>query len=334
MAARPLEVSEAQGIAVSAPRVLIVRFSAIGDCVMAAYAVSALRRAQPDAHLVWAADPRCSVVIDREHCVSEVFDIPRDQWKRDRTSWFQQLRYYARLRKHEFDFGFDLQGHSKTAVCLRVAGPKRRLAVESLDPISSLLTPKARTTAVHLVERMALTIAELLPVSTIERPFMPGLAAERSSVAKHLQLGRSLVTIHIGAGAEWKRWPIERWEAVARAIGSEGFKVAFLGAKGDAERPLENGLDLVGKLTLAESMAAVAQSALHLAADTGSGHMAAAQGVPVVSVFGRTNPSRYRPYVVDSPGVVLQNGASTELVSVEDVLKAVASIRDTLEPDE
>ncbi len=318
----------------SAPRVLVIRLSAIGDCVMAAYAVSALRRAQPDAQIVWAADPRCSVVIDREHCVSEVFDIPRDQWKREGTTWLQQLRYYARLRKYEFDFGFDLQGHSKTAICLRVARPKRRLAVEGLDPMSRILTPAARTTAIHLVERMTLTIAELLPVSPIERPFMPALAAERSSVANQLQSGRPLVTIHIGAGAEWKRWPIERWEAVAQAVGRKGFEVVFLGAPGDTDRPLGNGHDLVGKLTLAESMAAVAQSALHLAADTGSGHMAAALGVPVISVFGRTNPARYRPYVVNSRGVVLQNGTSTELVSVEDVLEAIASIRDTLKPDE
>ena len=71
-------------------------------------------------------------VVDENRLVNSVAEFPRDKWKANRWSpatWREQLRAYAGLRKHKFDWGLDLQGHSKTALALRIAKPKRRLAV-------------------------------------------------------------------------------------------------------------------------------------------------------------------------------------------------------------
>jgi ADP-heptose:LPS heptosyltransferase len=70
--------------------------------------------------------------------------------------------------------------------------------------------------------------------------------------------------------------------------------VVFLGGPGDPTP--KTGESLVGKLTLRESMAVIASSELHVSADTGNGHIAAAYGVPTVSVFGPMDPVRFRPY--------------------------------------
>lgn len=296
-------------------RVLLVRFSAIGDCVMAAHAATALRRSHPQATIAWAADPRCSDVIDREKLVSEVYDIPRDRWKKERVSSIAQLRYYAQLRRYRFDYGFDLQGHSKTAICLRLAGAKRVASMEALDPAARIIGRRVRVRSTHMVERMTETIASEIELSQGGKPpIMPTLVEERAKV------GSGFVSIHIGAGATWKKWPLDRWEKVGAEILSRGHQVTFLGGPGDGNPVCGGATNWSGKLTLRESIAAVAQSRVHLAADTGSGHMAAAYGVPVVSVFGRTEPALYRPYT--SKGIVLRNGKATENVSVEEVLIA------------
>jgi ADP-heptose:LPS heptosyltransferase len=74
-----------------------------------------------------------------------------------------------------------------------------------------------------------------------------------------------------------------------------GYRVHALG--GPEERGLgDDSVDLVGKLSLGETLQEVATSALHLAADTGTGHIASAYQIPVVSVFGPMNPAKYRPY--------------------------------------
>jgi ADP-heptose:LPS heptosyltransferase len=82
-------------------------------------------------------------------------------------------------------------------------------------------------------------------------------------------------------------------------------------------------LDLVGKLSLRESMAWIAHSQLHLAADTGSGHIAAAYGVPVVSLFSNKSPARSRPW--GDRVTVLHNGPDASKIDPDEVVGAAAA---------
>ena len=70
----------------SAPRFLLVRFSAIGDCVLSAWAATAIRHKYPEAYLCWAVESRCAAVVDRQRLVTRVCEMPRDRWKKARWS--------------------------------------------------------------------------------------------------------------------------------------------------------------------------------------------------------------------------------------------------------
>ena len=72
-------------------------------------------------------------------------------------------------------------------------------------------------------------------------------------------------------------------------------------------------------------MAAVAESHLHLAGDTGTGHIAAAYGTPVVSVFGPTPPERYRPWSARAR-VLRDDSKSVEAVSPDLILAEALSV--------
>ncbi|MGE0001849.1 MAG: glycosyltransferase family 9 protein, partial [Fimbriimonadaceae bacterium] len=77
-------------------RFLVVRLSAIGDCVMAAHAVSSLRRAHPKADIVWAVQEKCAPVVASPGLADEVIVVPRERWKQGRRSpaaWFDQVRF-------------------------------------------------------------------------------------------------------------------------------------------------------------------------------------------------------------------------------------------------
>ena len=101
-----------------------------------------------------------------------------------------------------------------------------------------------------------------------------------------------------------------------------GSEVAFLGGPTDVAPKVDGAKDLVGKLTLRQTMAWVAESDLHLVADTGTGHIAAAYGVPTISVFGPTDPKVFRPYT--DRGLVLRKSNKTEDVSPDKILEAAA----------
>lgn len=307
--------------AVTAPSLLLVRFAAIGDCVMAAWAGTAYRTRYPEGTLVWAVDRRCRPVVDEMRLVTEVAEFSRERWKANRWSprtWREQLRAYAGLRRFRFDWGVDLQGHSKTALALRIANPKRRVAVDATDAVAARLNPRLPPCreGTHTVERNHAALCTFDAFELPERPLVPNSNAVRREPR--------LATISTGAGSRAKMWIPERWSAVAAELRAKGFKVVLLGGPDDPRVTIDGVIDLVAKVPLAETIDWVARSTIHLAADTGTGHMAAAYGVPVVSVFGPSDDQKYRPFT--SLGRVLRHGNQTAAVTVDDVMEAAAAL--------
>jgi ADP-heptose:LPS heptosyltransferase len=113
---------------------------------------------------------------------------------------------------------------------------------------------------------------------------------------------RGATLIHPGAASEARRWPPERWAAVARAERAAGRAVVVTGGPGEAglARAVAGGahlprdaivtaLDLLGLAGLVGAVGRVA------CADTGVSHLATALGVPSVVLFGPTAPSRWGP---------------------------------------
>ncbi|MBX3095227.1 MAG: glycosyltransferase family 9 protein [Fimbriimonadaceae bacterium] len=281
----------------SPPKVLVVRFAAIGDCVITAFAVTAIRKQWPDARIVWAVQREPSVVIACPELVQRHAIFDRKVWKKSRwnpATWRAQTRAWLDLRRENFDLGFDFQGHSKTALALRIAAPKERYAARATDALAARLTQPVALKQIHQVER-DLEFVSLAGVhQSVERPIMPDLEAEVTAFRQQIK-APSLVTITTGAGWPDKVYPTKHWEEVARRLVAAGHHVMTLGAPGEPELQVDGIDNRVGKLTLRQAMVALAASKVHLGADTGNGHIAAAYGVPVVTLFSKHGPEQFLP---------------------------------------
>lgn len=304
------------------PRVLVVRFRAIGDCVMAAYPVTALRNAMPDAHIVWAVEPSCTAVIDRGMLADRVVHFPRQKWKKqgEIRTIPDQLRHYLRLRKFKFDLGIDFQGHSKTALALRISGAKQRMSVRATDALARSLNPVAAIDPgiVHTVERHMAALNTLGHYPCPEFPLMP----QRLPIPAGLP-EKPFVSLMTGASSKNKLYALAQWEEVARSLVARGVPVVFVGGPSDPHPTVQGATDLVGQLRLRESMTVLRASAVHAAPDTGTGHIAAAYGVSVVSLFGKRGhgPAEFRPY---SPRVtVLQSSGHVDEIAPNLISEAI-----------
>lgn len=110
-----------------------------------------------------------------------------------------------------------------------------------------------------------------------------------------------LVLVHPGAAGASRRWPVERWAAVVRALTDAGHPVAVTGVP--AERDLcarvaggsPAAQDWCGRLGLPALAGAVASARLLLCGDTGVAHLATACGTPSVLLFGPTDPAHWGP---------------------------------------
>lgn len=271
---------------------LIVRFSAIGDCVMTAWAVTALRHRYPG-RMVWAVQERCAPVIATPDLVDSVVIADRNEWKKQRWSpktWRSQMATFGALRRFQFETGLDFQGHSKTALCLKMSGARKRYASRATDPLAERLN--------QMVECGAGTQHEVLTAMQLVRSVfedvqeLPG----RALMPAFQPVVGEYVSIQTGAGHPDKVYPKGHWAVVTKRLIEQGKRVVILGAPGDPDVNVEGAESLVGKTSLEETIAWVAGSKVHLAADTGTGHIAAAYGKPVVSVFGPTKPEIYTPW--------------------------------------
>lgn len=109
---------------------------------------------------------------------------------------------------------------------------------------------------------------------------------------------RGPVVMHVGAGAEEKRWPLERWVHLAERIGT---RAKLLAGEVERERFSEwerRAFHEAGGVfvdTLAALGGELRLARVVVCGDSGPGHLAAQLGVRVVSLFGPGNPERWAP---------------------------------------
>jgi ADP-heptose:LPS heptosyltransferase len=125
------------------------------------------------------------------------------------------------------------------------------------------------------------------------------------------------VIVHPGASAEARRWPVDRFGAVAGALTAAGHSVVLTGTAAERRRCFAVarcaglGWDsvLAGDLDLANLAALVAGARLLISGDTGIAHLATAYATPSVLLFGPTSPLRWGP-PAGGPFTVIWRGAA------------------------
>jgi heptosyltransferase-1 len=299
-------------------RLLVVRLGAMGDILHALPAVTALRQAHPDWVIDWVVEPRWRALLgtgdtpgrsSAQPVVDHLHFAATKDWRKapfSRQTLHEIKALRTALRAGGYDAVVDLQGAIRSAVVARLAGCRR--VIGEAEPRERaarwLFTERVATQGVHVVEQdveLASAIAgdELAPVL----PWLPVDPAAEAWADETLppEVGLPSALINPGAGWGAKRWPVERYAAVARGLIERGFRV--LVNTGPGEEPLAEavvratgGAAIPLACTLAQLIAVTRRVALAVAGDTGPLHLACALGRPVVGIYGPTDPARNGPF--------------------------------------
>jgi heptosyltransferase I len=343
-------------------RVLVVRLGAMGDILHALPAVTALRRAHPSWVIDWVVEPAWRHLLTAANgipaeslsasqpLVNDLYLAPVKAWGRAPLSpkthrEIGQLR--TRIRAGGYDVVVDFQGAVRSAFLGRFAGARR--VIGESDPrewaARWLFTERVATTGVHVIEQdveLAAAVAgdalepvqPLLPVDSQAEDWCDRLLAPLGS--------EPVALLNPGAGWGSKRWPPERYSAVAAGLAARGFRVLVNAAPGEegladtiAAQSNQNGIPV--RCSLAELTALTRRVALAVGGDTGPMHLACALGRPVVGIYGPTDPARNGPYgtrfrVLRNPMSVrdhtrlAQPEAGLLTISPEEVLQAAGEL--------
>ncbi|MCE9559737.1 MAG: hypothetical protein K8R88_12395 [Armatimonadetes bacterium] len=231
---------------------LFLRYRAIGDVIMAAWPITSVRLARPDAEFWFASEQGFESAIDDVRLVQHYYLLPRKKWKNARwnlNTWRDQLKFYTGLRHIGLDFGVDFQGHTKTALLLRLSGAKNRVQCNATDALSKRLNPVVTTTSVHKVDQMFETLARFGEFEKPKLPIMPIMTACPTDLR-----GRKLITINTGSSSPDKNYPLDGWREIASKLSQNGFAVAGVGGPADPPLELPGVEDFAGKLSFRESL--------------------------------------------------------------------------------
>jgi len=123
-----------------------------------------------------------------------------------------------------------------------------------------------------------------------------------------LSIAGNYVVIHPYPMWHFKRWILNGWIETAQFIHELGLKVILSGGPGAEEIAYVNSvhqhlspdaLNLAGKTTVAELADIISRAKLYIGPDTGITHLAAATGIPVIAIYGPTNPVKWAPWPID-----------------------------------
>jgi len=310
----PFRISPLSLLDIDANRICLIKPSALGDIVQTLPLLGILRRRFPTASVSWVVRRDLADLITGHPDLTEVIPFHRDGNWRD---WRQLL---GLLRRRRFDLVFDLQGLFRTGVMTFVTGAGVRVGLQTAREGANLacncvIPDSGRDVPAHL---RYWRVAEVLGRERDPRTaIISATEADSKWLADQLRyLPRPIMAIHPGAGWVTKRWPVEKFAAIARrfagsvvVVGGSSERLSgsqIIRATADSPKPV---LNLAGQTTLKQLAVLLKKVDLLVTNDSGPMHLAAAVETPVVGIFTCTNP------VVSGPAMNGTAGEQHELVS-------------------
>ena len=289
---------------------MIIRPAAIGDVVFATPLIAALRRAWPQSHIAWLAEPVVRELLAHHPGLNEVIVWDKTGWKKLWKTrqfgklWREFCQFRNTLKTAEFDTVLDLQGLLKSATWAWLSGAGMRIGLDSREGSKFMMTQVIQSQKNDLrIGSEYLYLADALQLKTTD--FRMEVVLD-SAIEKRIEerfgevLNRSPVVLCPFTTRPQKHWPEPHWRRLMTLLYKRlGQPIIMLGGPNDrlaAKRIQTHGvLNLAGETTLSEAAAIINRAALVIGVDTGLTHIGVASGNPTLALFGSTRPYRDAP---------------------------------------
>ena len=293
----------------SIQKILVMRWSAMGDVALASASFEDLHNAFPEAELhlntlapwdkLFAQDPRFTKII--------ALDLRgRDQQLKTALAWL------SRVKQEHYDLIVDLQCTDRSRImisALWLNGGQVPLRVGNARRFPYNIAPSTQPEPVHAHTRNQRALQAAGIKTKCQRPVLfPSLQDQQAALEKRqltgISAGRYAVFLPgCQAAGYLKRWGAERYAALADELSTQGIDdVLLLGGPDEVEEcekihqlSQARTHNLCGQTQLLELIPLAQDAALVVANDTGTAHVVATTGVPMWVICGPTDPRKVLP---------------------------------------
>lgn len=298
-----------------ADTILVTFLMHLGDLVLTTPFLHVLRNAAPQAKITYLVDEKLKEVVQYNRNIDEVITLD----KKGRDNSFGALWRYAQgLQARRFDVLLSLHPNERCSFLCAASGAKYKAgAVHRLFQLF-FDAPVRLDRTKHAADMYVEVLAKLGVSDCAHNGLEIWTGPEHDAVANRFYAQHDvgavpLVGFNIGSAVLTKRWPSERFAQVADALAARGFRSVFFGGSMDTELVAATTSQMqsvpivaTGAFSLGELAAAMRRCQLIITNDSGPMHVAISQHVPIVALYGPSNPKLYGPYTKQATVVTAQ----------------------------
>jgi ADP-heptose:LPS heptosyltransferase len=288
-------------------RVAVIRLRSLGDSVLTTPALEILKTSRPDLTIAVVVENRFRAVFEGNPDVSEILDPS-----------------VGRIARFRPDLCLNLHGGTRSIVLTAASAARIRAGFAHFrgGAVYNERIPRAQQilgiertvhTAEHLVSAMYFLGAPRLPIPRAKL-FAPRDPASTGSYA----------VIHPIASTPEKMWTPSGFVTVAEHLKGSGIEPIFIGGPAD-DLSAFSAFRTISGAALSSVKSILQDAVLFIGNDSGPAHMAAAFGLPVVVLFGDSDPVVWAPW--RTPSEVLVNNDGIAHIPASQVIEAVEQLR-------
>lgn len=291
----------------SVKKILVLRYRSIGDILLANPALHGLRKKFQKARIDIIVDDVFADILRGNKNVNRLILNPRKPSGSKLKADFEMIQS---LRAEKYDIAIDLHGGPRSAAFTFLSGAKWRVghAFRLRNRLSYNIPVTTATTDEHTWKVQFKAVAALGAKWPDKPEFFLSVSEETAkSVNDRLEksgfsFDRPLVLLHPGARVMVKRWPADRMGELARWLVDEKGTAVFLAGSPADEDEIKKirkasgyALPFFTDLTIGELAALISRSATIVCNDSGPMHIAGVLNIPVVALFGPSDPAVWAP---------------------------------------
>ena len=286
--------------------ILVIKLTAVGDVVLITGSLKALRQKFPNAQIHVLTSPEASPIVQRCPHINSV--IVFDASKKDIVSVWQMGKV---LRKYGFDKTIDLQNNCISHIVSFLSFPKESYGYNN-GKLGFLLN--------HGIKNDLIDIPPVEHQFRVLKPlginYNPEIQLEIWPSEKDRQYIQTLldsewmgnfkdiVGLNISASPRWatKNWPVEYMVKLCDLLAAYNIRVILTGQTKDQaiarymlSKSKSKPANFIGKTNILQLAALIERCKVYITPDSAPLHVAAAMKIPVIALFGPTDPQRHMP---------------------------------------
>ena len=285
-------------------RILVIAMRYLGDVLLITPLLHSLRQAYPDARIDVLVFRNTAVMLEGNPDINHIITTPN----RPRLVDYRHLLCQLFRR---YDLAVATQAGDRSFLCLLFAAPLRISVVSQKNTTGwwkrffvkywTEFDDNTHTVLQHL---------KLLDALNTEKHFalIPPQYSDIQQLVKQypfIASNNDYVVLHPYPQWTYKQWTVDAWIEIGHYLHKLGLTLVLscgpaqqeLDYVATIQRQLPDGtINLAGQVTLAQLATIIAKAKLYIGPDTGITHLAAATGVPVIALYGPTNPVRWAPF--------------------------------------